>query len=206
MRRFLITVLFGALTAAPTTARAQYVSPQSQAVVNEWYNRFFHRQAELAAVGWAQVLDQGQNPDRVLAGILGSDEYYLRSGGTPQSYVQTLFIDLNGRQPSRAEYSFWTNRLLRVGGAAPDFEERVDLAYAMLTRYPQNWQGAAPAIAAPPVIAPTIVVPPVYNYGRRYGDRDDYEYRRPYVPSVRWERDHREEHDRDHHDDHDRRR
>ena len=145
-------------------------------------------------------------PDRILAGILGSDEYYLRSGGTPQGYVQTLFTDVNGRQPTAAEYGFWVNRLVQVGGAAPDFEQRVDLAYEMLARYPQNWQGAATTCVAPTYVAPTIVVPPVYNYGRRYGDRDDYEYRRPYVPSVRWDRDHREGHDRDRHEDRDHKR
>ncbi|HBI42232.1 MAG TPA: hypothetical protein DDY78_05150 [Planctomycetales bacterium] len=199
MRRFLTAVLFGALAAAaPTAAQAQYVSAQSQAVVADWYSRFLHRPSEPAALGWAQALDQGQNPNKLLAGIVGSDEYYSRCGSTPEGYVQTLFTDVNGRQPSRAEYEYWGGRLVRAGGRAPEYEVRVDFAYTLLARYPQNWQAAAP------VVAPTIVVPPVYNYGRSYGNHDDYEYRRPYVPSVRWDHDHREEHDR--HEERDRRR
>jgi hypothetical protein len=208
MRRILIAVLFGAVMAAlPTAAQAQ--SAQAQAVVSGWYNRFLHRAFEPAGLGFAAALDQGQSPDKILSGILGSDEYYLRSGSTPQGYVQNLFTDLNGRQPSPQEYGFWVNRLVQVGGAAPDFEQRTDVAYEMLTRYPQNWQFAAPVTVAP-YVAPTVVVPPIINYGRRYGDHDDYEYRRPFVPSVRVERDHREDHDRrnqrDHHDDRDHKR
>src|ERR1019366_3856763 len=102
--------------------------------------------------------------------------YYTRCGATPEGYVQTLFTDVNGRPPSRAENEYWGGRLLRAGGRAPDYEERVDLAYALLARYPQTWQGAAPVVVAPS-IAPIIVVPPIYNYGRSYGVHDNYEYR-----------------------------
>jgi len=198
MRRFLTAVLFGVyVAAAPSAAQAQ--SAQAQAVVAGWYNRYLHRAAEPAALAWAAELDQGLDPTKLLAGILGSDEYYAQYGGTIQGYVPALFADITGRQPTPAEYSFWANQLAQVGGTTPDVEERLDLAYAMLTRYPQNWQGAAPVVVAPTVIAPAIVVPPVFNYGRHYGDHDDFEYRKPYVPSVRVDRDHREEHGR--HDD-----
>jgi hypothetical protein len=203
MRRFLTAVLFGVLAAAaPMAAQAQYAaSAQSQAVVADWYNRYLHRAMGAEAVGWAQDLDQGQDPAKLLAGILGSDEYYIRCGSTIQGYISTLFADVTGRQATAAEYNFWLSRLAQVGGAAPNYEERLDLAYAMLMRYPQGWQGAAPVIAAPTYVAPTVVIPPVFNYGRSYGEHDNYEYRRPYVPAVRWDRDHRDGHD--HHDNHD---
>jgi hypothetical protein len=206
MRRFLTAVLFGVLAAAvPTAVQAQYAaSAQSQAVVADWYNRYLHRAMGAEAVGWAQDLDQGQDPTKLLAGILGSDEYYIRCGSTIQGYISTLFADVTGRQATAAEYNFWLNRLAQIGGAAPDYEQRLDVAYEMLMRYPQGWQGAAPTYVAPTYVAPTVIVPPVYNYGRRYGDHDDYEYRRPYVPAVRWDRDHRDNHDRDHRDNHDR--
>jgi hypothetical protein len=199
MRRFLIAFLLGALAAAaPTAAQAQ--SAQSQAAVSAWYAQFLHRGYDAGGLGWASALDQGQSPDKVLASILGGDEYYLRSG-TPQGYVQNLFADLNGRQPTPTEYGFWVNRLAQVGGAAPDYEQRVDLAYEFLVRYLQNEPFSPPVVAAP-LVAPTVVVPPVFNYGRRYGDHDNYEYRRPFVPSVRVERDHREEHGRQENRDH----
>jgi hypothetical protein len=198
MRRFLTAVLLGALAAAaPTAAQAQ--SAQSQAAVAAWYTQFLHRGYDAGGLGWASALDQGQSPDKVLASILGGDEYYLRTGA-PQGYVQTLFTDLLGRQPTPEEYGFWVNRLAQVGGAAPDYEQRVDLAYEFLVRYLQN-EAFVPPVVVAPVVAPTVVVPPVINYGRRYGDHDDYEYRRPFIPSVRVERDHREEHGR--HDDRD---
>ncbi len=210
MRRILIAVLFGAL-AAPTAAFAQ--SAQSQAVVSEWYNRFLHRPFEPAGLGWALTLDQGQSPDKILSGILGSDEYYGRSGGTPQGYVQTLFTDVNGRAPSPAEYAFWLNRLVQIGGAAPGFPERVDEAYAMLVRYPQNWIAPAPVVVAPQVpvvvaprvIEPRVVIPPVIDYDRRFHDHDEhFEYRRPVLAPVHHDFEHRDGHDR--RDEHDRKR
>jgi len=72
------------------------------------------------------------------------------------------------------------------GGAAPNYEERVDLAYEMLAQFPQ---GVPATVVAPPpvVVAPppqVVYVPtpaPVYTYRR---------------PDGRWERDRREEHGR----------
>ncbi len=207
MRRFLAAALLGVLIVVPTAAQAQ--SPQSQAAVTAWYSQFLQRPFDSGGLGWAVALDQGQSPDKVLASILGSDEYYIRSGSTPQGYVQAMFTDLNRGQPTPAEYSFWVNRLIQIGGAAPDNEQRVDLAYDLLVRYLQNEQYVPPVVVAPPV-APTVVVPPPVIYGRNYGLHDDYEYRRPFVPAVRVERDHRIEQARhevhDHHDDHDHKR
>jgi hypothetical protein len=206
MRRFLTAVFFGALTFAPTAALAQ--SAQSQAVVTEWYSRFLHRPLDAGAVGWEVALDQGQSPDKILSAILGSDEFYIGSGSTPQGFVQALFTDVNGRQPAANEYTFWLNRLVQVGGAAPDFETRSDVAYEMLVRYPQNWVAVAPTVVAPTYVPPTtVVVPRVYghdhiDYDRRFHDHDDrYEYRRPAVVPLHHDFDRHV--DRGRHDEHD---
>ena len=160
MRRFLTAVLFGAfMAAAPTAALAQ--SAQAQGIVSEWYSRFLRRPIDVGALGWEQALDQGQNPDKLLSGILGSNEYFLRAGGTDPGFVQTLFADVNGRLPVQAEYALWLNQLSQLEGSVPAYEARDDVAYAMLLRYPQNWIAVAPVVVRPRVVVPRVVVPRV---------------------------------------------
>jgi hypothetical protein len=123
---------------------------QPEDLVRAWYQKYLNR--EVDAVGyqaWVSGLRSGTSPEMTLAGILSSDEYYLKGGNTPEGYIQTLFQDLTGRPPTPGEQDYWLRRLYH--------EQRVDIAYAMVTRYPQTW-GAAP----------------------RPGERHEiYEYRRP---------------------------
>jgi hypothetical protein len=46
---------------------------------------------------WLPVYKQG-GVDAVVAGILGSTEFYQNAGGTPLAYVQALYQDILGRQ------------------------------------------------------------------------------------------------------------
>ena len=47
--------------------------------------------------------------------------------------MQTLFSDVVGRAPTAGEFDYWMNRYLQAGGQ--------DVAYALITRYPQSWTG-----------------------------------------------------------------
>lgn len=47
----------------------------------------------------------------ILAGIVGSDEFYADVGGTSQGFVHALYQDLLGRSSSPAEQTFWVNLL-----------------------------------------------------------------------------------------------
>src|SRR5262245_39238586 len=130
MRHFILALLALAL-ALPGAAQ---FSPSNvgnpQAVVQGWYQRFLRRPMDPAAAGWVQALASGQDPNQLLAGILGSDEYFSNAGGTPAGFVRQLYMDLVGRQPSPAELRHWTARVFR--------ESRTDIAYALLTRHPQD--------------------------------------------------------------------
>lgn len=44
----------------------------------------------------------------VLSGIIGSDEFYARSGGSVQGFVNSLYKDLLGRTGESAGIDFWT--------------------------------------------------------------------------------------------------
>ncbi len=126
-----------------STPLAQSVASNLRPSYPEWYNRFqLHRPFEPAGLGWALTLEPGTAVlTKFLSGILGSDEYYGRSGGTPQGYVQTLFTDVNGRAPSPAEYAFWLNRLVQIGGMPRAVFRKASIRKftPMLVRYPQNW-------------------------------------------------------------------
>jgi hypothetical protein len=83
---------------------------------------------------WTNALHSGSSPAFTLSGILGSDEYYARAGYSPQGFIRTLFADLTGREPTYEDFNYWLRRLA--------FEDRRDVAYALLESYPQSWRAA----------------------------------------------------------------
>jgi hypothetical protein len=119
-------------------------------------------------------------PDRCVSSSQPGPEYYAKDGNAPDGFIHRLYRDLLGREPTAAELAFWMRRMYH--------EERSDVAYDFLMRYPQSWQ-ASPALAAPP----TVAVP---------AEVDRYEYRRRYWHN--WHEDYRDGH-RDEHRERERR-
>jgi hypothetical protein len=138
---------------------------RAEDLVTSWYNRYLGRNPDYAAAGWIEQLQRGKSPQQILSAILGSDEYYNRTGGTPESFIQGLFQDIVGRPPSPQEY----NALLRRAWAG----RRNDLAYSLLVRYPQGWEGGATAYYPP--------YQPGYNaWPSTTPYHAPYDYRRPW--------------------------
>jgi hypothetical protein len=179
-----ISVALTAIFVLSPLASAQYYPPSQApsdpgALVNSWYERFLHREADVGSQAWVQYLRSGQSPESVLSGILASNEYYIVSGGRPASYIQRLYSELVGRPPSPAEFGYWMRQLR--------FSNRHEVAYKLLMRHPQNWS-APPSGGTPggygfdPGYYPDTSSPPSpYSaapyFGGRYGP--SYEYRRP---------------------------
>jgi len=172
MRRIVIPAVLGtAFLVGVASAQyppypAPYGNPDQGAtqLVSSWYQRFLGRQPDQWSSTWIDQIRNGQSPDAVLASILSSQEYYNRGGGTPQGFIQRLFLDLTGQPPTPGQMNHWTNRLFS--------SDRTDVAHALLLRYPQAWQGGAPASYYPP----TPSYAPPTNY---------YNYRRPHYPYRR---------------------
>jgi hypothetical protein len=121
-------------------------------LVRYWYRRYLNRDVDpVGYETWVNSLRSGNAPEMVLAGILSSDEYYSRGGGTPEGYVTVLVQDLTGRPPTPQEQQYWARRVY--------YEPRSDVAYALLTRYPQS---------------SGTVCPDWYRH------EPSYEYRRPF--------------------------
>jgi len=163
MRRFFAFGLLGVLVLTPTT-RGQYPTGAGTAflMVSGWYKHFLGRDPDLYGSAWVNALQAGQAPASVLAGILTSDEYYNRSGNTPEGFVRQLYLDLTGRQPLPAEMDYWVGRLYQ--------SNRTDVAYELLLRYPNVWEpstgGGYYPNAAPPPPALTPYYPNTYDYRR----------------------------------------
>jgi hypothetical protein len=118
------------LTVAPAPWHpAGYPRPvpaSPEELVRSWYQKFLHRDPDPQWSVWVEAVRNGQEPNAVLAAILGSQEYYNNAGGTPEGFVQALFQDLSGRRPTPEEMGYWVRRVLD--------RDRNDMAYALLTR------------------------------------------------------------------------
>jgi hypothetical protein len=166
MRHLLIlttAVLLGQSSAA-------YAQPYDNSVasVDSWYRTYLGRSAlnDPGAAGWINLMRQGNTPTSVIAGILGTDEYYYRVGGTMPAFIQALYRQALQQPLSPSAYNFWLQRAYT--------EPRQQIAYEVLML-----NGAGGPIAAPP---PAIVVP---NRERERWRHQQYDYRRPYYP-FRW--------------------
>jgi hypothetical protein len=176
MRHFLFlsaTVLF-CLTACRVEAQ---VYGDTTSLVDSWYRTYLGRAPDPAMSGWVAQLNQGVPADRVLASILGSDEYYLRAGSTPQGFITRLYSDVLQRAPTPAELDYWVRRMYTT--------DRTAIADAVLTQNPGVWVStptpAPPAVATSPAVVPGR---PSSHWDRdRHWDWDRYhdihEYHRP---------------------------
>jgi hypothetical protein len=75
---------------------------------------------------WASKMDHPGTPGEntgssdekaIVAAFLGSDEFYIKSGNTPQGWLNALYLDLFGRAADGSGLAFWTNEV-EVRGAA----------------------------------------------------------------------------------------
>jgi len=166
MRRFIAGALLGiGLLATPAPAQYAPAGGDAQQLVDSWYQRFLNRPRDSWGSVWIDSLQQGQPPESVLAKLLGSQEYYDKGGGTPEGFIQKLYFDLSGRQPAPQEVQYWVQRLYQT--------DRNDVAYQLLMRYPQSWQGGIQDSynSAPPPSQPSFDLH--YDYRR-----PSYQYRR----------------------------
>lgn len=171
MRRILLAVLLGVIaSAAPAAAqpipfprdrdrgrdydRDRGPSRQSRETVTAWFEHYLGTPPDAnSLVIWGNRLDQAADPNQTLSAMLGDPNYYSLTGSTPRRWLLSTFHTMTGRDPSQREFGFWMDRLFQKGGESPDAQDRTDLAYDMLKRYPQ---GAAVS-----------------------GRDEDYDYRRP---------------------------
>jgi hypothetical protein len=172
MRPFVIVLAVAVACLVPAAPAQAPTDPTT--LVDYWYQTFLRRTSTTdgGAPTWVALLQQGHSPDEVLSGILGSEEYYQRGGGTPAGFVTVLFADNLHRPPTVAETNYWVSRLYTAG--------RQQVALEVLTQHPGVWVGK--------VVAPERH----YDTDRDHWQRDrrpeverqkeTHDYRRPEYP------------------------
>ncbi len=66
-------------------------------------------------VQWGDQLAGGVREDVILGYVLGSEEFYVRNGGTPEGLVDGLYRSLLGRPPDPYGWASWTGALQQGG-------------------------------------------------------------------------------------------
>ncbi len=125
MHRLITIALIGVLAAAAPAFGQRGTPGNGTSLVEGWYHHFLHREPDRAAWTWIDALQRGQAPEVVLSQFLASPEYYVRAGGTRQSFIDTIYRDVIGRPPTAGEMNFWYPRLA--------YTPRADMAYALVT-------------------------------------------------------------------------
>ena len=169
--RYLCIFTIALLLAQSAPVSAQAVG-NPVAVVDSWYRMYLGRSArnDPGSVGWINLLRQGSPPSSVLAGILGSHEYFNRVGGTMPAFITALYRDVVGRPPTPGELRFWLRRAY--------IQSRQDIVNDILAQNP----GAGIVVTLPGVVGP-----PTGGFPGRRRDRwaRRNDYRRPSFP-FRW--------------------
>jgi len=95
--------------------------------VNGFYPRFLGRQADEGGIQfWLNAMAHGVTEPQVLAGIVGSGEFYAtQGGGTNAGYVNALYDKLLNRTAGASEVNFHVGRLNAGTG-------RADIAYGFI--------------------------------------------------------------------------
>ena len=101
-------------------ARMLYVSPEfRRGQVTSYYVELLDREPAAAELRrGTRALVAGRGEGLVIGAIAGTAEYYVRSGGSNESFVRSLYVDLLGRQADAAGLARCTSRL-DVGAVRP---------------------------------------------------------------------------------------
>src|SRR5262245_43454113 len=77
-------------------------------LVDSWYHRYLGRHVDpIGLSSHVTELTRGTPVDFVEASILGSTEYYLRCGGTPEGFILGLYRDVAGVTPAPGDLKHW---------------------------------------------------------------------------------------------------
>lgn len=94
--------------------------------INQYYQTYLGRMADPTGLNhWLGQFASGASETDVIAGIMGSSEYFSHWGGTNESFIESLYLNLLGRNADANGLSHWLSIL--DGGSS-----RVDIATAFM--------------------------------------------------------------------------
>jgi hypothetical protein len=96
------------------------------------YEAFLGRAADAGGLSmWLQAFESGQTAEQIDAGILGSAEFYYKSGSTNSGFISALYEQLLSRSPDSAGESTW-NAVLSNGVSRSQVANDIDTS-------PEEW-------------------------------------------------------------------
>src|SRR5262245_6581105 len=161
MRRLILTLALAAIPTFfnPTPAQAQFGGFAQDRLARQevirWFQAYLGRlpNAQELAILTNQFLLTG-NALYVQSIILGSNEFYIRSGATPLGFLNRLFITTLGRQPTIQEASLLQAQVVQNG--------RLWFVQAYLSNIAggawqlNNWNRAVAAVPVP-IVVPIVI-------------------------------------------------
>ncbi|MEX2119078.1 MAG: DUF4214 domain-containing protein [Pirellulales bacterium] len=82
-------------------------------IIAQFYRDYLLREPDAAGLSWwrDQVWKRDGGPENVVAGMIGSAEFFQSAGGTSGLWVAELYRRLLGREPEPAGAQFWEDEL-----------------------------------------------------------------------------------------------
>ncbi|MEM9133699.1 MAG: SpoIID/LytB domain-containing protein [Actinomycetota bacterium] len=81
-------------------------------LIDDLYGAAFGRSADAGGRAyWRSAIDEGLNVEALGVLLLGSEEYYVRSGGTDRDFLAALYQSVLGRTPDEAGIDYWEAQL-----------------------------------------------------------------------------------------------
>jgi hypothetical protein len=163
MRRIILALAIAAIPTFlnPTPAHAQYglggglyQQRLAEQQVVRWFQAYLGRlpNGQELAILTNQYALSG-NGLYVQSIILASNEFYIRSGGTPLGFINRLFVTTLGRQPTVQEASMLQAQPIQYG--------RLYFVQAFLSNISGGWQlsnwNTAVAAVPVPVVVPIVI-------------------------------------------------
>jgi uncharacterized protein YkwD len=104
-------------TGLASVAAAIAFSPEAETrQVESWYEAYLGRAAANGEQqAWVDGMVSGASEEDTLAGILSSNEYYGRAGGTDEQYIESLYTQLLNRSATATEVGEWETILASQG-------------------------------------------------------------------------------------------
>lgn len=86
-------------------------------LVLSWYQRYLRRSCDPSGLmNWVDLLRRGASAEQVQASILGSPEYFALHGYSTLGFINGLYNDVLGRNPTIGESQYWAARLGQIRG------------------------------------------------------------------------------------------
>jgi hypothetical protein len=146
--------------AGAATAQVGYRPGSAPAIVDTWYRHYLGRVPDQAGFDYWVPRLASQDPRQTLSELLASDEYYNRTGGSPDGLVLGLYRDVLGRAPAQLrpqDVEYWVNKMFQYGSRGAMIGEFLNDANTDIFNPPA---APAPAFAAPPPPPAPVYAPP----------------------------------------------